>query len=37
MGLSKERAGNSLRFGLGRDNTLDEVERVAAAVHAVLR
>jgi len=37
MGLSKERAGNSLRFGLGRDNTLDEVERVAAAVRAALR
>jgi len=32
MGMSKERASSSLRFGLGRDNTMDEVERVAAAV-----
>ncbi|NOY91577.1 MAG: cysteine desulfurase [Deltaproteobacteria bacterium] len=37
MGMSSERASSSLRFGIGRDNTMAEVERVAAAVVDAVR
>lgn len=37
MGLDRERASGSLRFGLGRDNTHDHVARVARAVGEALR
>ena len=32
MGIDEERAHRSIRFGLGRFNTLEEVERVAGRV-----
>ena len=37
MGHSRERAGNSLRFSLGRNTTEEDIRRTITAVEAILR
>ena len=37
MGLSNQQAQGSLRFSLGRDTTVDHVDRVAGALTGIIQ